>query len=263
MNLRYYYRGVTEVTARVIGPPAISPGGIVGAAGFRPGLVSGSWASIFGEGLAITYFSGHAWEASDIIEGALPTSLDGVSVRINGKLAALCFVSPTQLNVQAPDDETVGVVPVEVKTPYGTVQSSAELRSSAPALFARSYANKQKTYLSAAAVHLDGNLVGDPEDGNGARGAKPGEIIMLYGTGFGKTAPARPAGTIVDPAPLAQPVYVYIGDVPAEVRYGGLVSPGLYQFNVVVPPLSPRDYWVAAEIEGQRSRAGVALTVIQ
>ena len=50
-----------------------------------------------------------------------------------------------------------------------------------------------------AAVHLDGALVG-PVDllgpGVNTRPAKPGDIILLFGTGFGQTSPPVPVGTL-------------------------------------------------------------------
>ena len=46
--------------------------------------------------------------------------LDGVSVTVNGKPAYVYYISPTQLNVLAPDDPAIGSVPVQAKSPLGT-----------------------------------------------------------------------------------------------------------------------------------------------
>jgi uncharacterized protein (TIGR03437 family) len=40
--------------------------------------------------------------------------------------------------------------------------------------------------------------------------------------------------------PLIQPVQVSIGEQPAQVTFVGLVGPGLYQVNVVVPTVDPK-----------------------
>ena len=55
---------------------------------------------------------------------------------------------------------------------------------------------------------------------------------------------------------------VTIGGVPAAVQFAGLISPGLYQFNVVVPTnLSVGDNAIVATYNGQTTQAGVLLTV--
>ena len=74
-----------------------------------------------------------------------------------------------------------------------------------------------------------------------SRPAKSEEVLLIYGTGFGPTNPPAPAGKQMDgAAPLANPgmLSITIGGVPATVQYAGLVGPGEYQFNVVVPALS-------------------------
>ena len=49
--------------------------------------------------------------ATEIVNGELPVSLDGTSVTVNGKAAAVEYISPGQLNVQLPDDTALGPVP--------------------------------------------------------------------------------------------------------------------------------------------------------
>ena len=53
------------------------------------------------------------------MNGKLPTTLDGVSVNVGSKPAYVYFISPSQINVQAPDVGT-GPVPVTVTTAGGT-----------------------------------------------------------------------------------------------------------------------------------------------
>ena len=95
------------------------------------------------------------------------------------------------------------------------------------------------------------------------RGARPGEVILLYGTGFGPTRPAVPAAQVVStPAPLANTVTVRIGGVVADVSFAGLTGAGLYQLNVKVPDtLADGDAAVVAEIGGVRTPDGVFITV--
>ena len=51
---------------------------------------------------------------------------------IDGKQAYLWFVSPTQINAQAPDDATTGPVTVVVTTPFGTARGTVTLAPYGP-----------------------------------------------------------------------------------------------------------------------------------
>ena len=182
-----------------------------------------------------------------------------MSVTINGKPAAIAYVSPGQLNVLAPADAATGSVLVEVRNPLGSAAALGRLESYAPAFFTRG--------KYAAAVHADGAYVA-PEGYFGAgiasRPARPGETIQLYGTGFGPTAPAVPAGQIVaSPAPLATPnqLEIRVGSSVAAIRFAGLVAAGQYQFDMVVPPLPDGDAPVMAQIGGAGTQPGVWLEI--
>ena len=96
------------------------------------------------------------------------------------------------------------------------------------------------------------------------RPAKAGDVILLFGGGFGVTAPAVPAGEIfAGAAPLVNPgqLTLKIGGVAADVRFAGLVGAGLYQFNVVVPGVTAGDQAVVAEIGGFSSQANKFITI--
>jgi hypothetical protein len=58
----------------------------------------------------------------------LPTSLNGVSVTIDGKQAHVEYISPTQINAFAPDDDTIGQVTVQVTTPQGVSYAGTVLK---------------------------------------------------------------------------------------------------------------------------------------
>jgi uncharacterized protein (TIGR03437 family) len=239
--------------------PAISPGGVVDAAGGGKAIAPGTWVSIFG-----TLFSSttRAWRAADFQNGVLPTALDGVSVTIDGKPAAVAFISPTQINVLAPDDSSTGLGPVQVKSALGVTDSAYVLQqTAAPALFEFPGAKY------AAATHADGSYLAGPtlvQQGIPGTPAKVGETIVLYGTGFGATQPAISATAPVPAAlPLArlQDLSVRIGGLDAAVVYAGLISPGVYQFNVVVPQVAAGDQSVVAELHGLLSQSNLLLTV--
>jgi uncharacterized protein (TIGR03437 family) len=240
--------------------PAISGGGVVNGASFQAGVPANSWVTIKGTNLAPRTDD---WSQS-IVDGALPTSLDGVSVTIGGKPAYVYFISPGQLNVLAPDVPS-GPVTVTVTTDGGT---SAVFTTTAnaygPAFFPwpnnqvvatrqdYSYAAKAGTFPGATTVP-----------------AKPGDVIILWGTGFGPTLPAAPLGVSVPAAggyPTASAPTVTINNTPALV-YGAALAPGsagLYQIAIQVPStMADGDWPIRATIGNITSPAGAILSVHQ
>src|SRR5580700_11224787 len=179
-------------------------------------IESGSWVSIYGTDLATTT---RPWQASDFSGNNLPTTLDNVSVLIDGKKAAIAYVSPTQLNVQAPSDTATGTVPVQVSNLSGTATSTANLQSYSPGFF-----TFQAKY--AAARHVSDGVLVAPTGFFGSsvasRPAVPGESLEIYATGLGPTTPVVPAGqTVAKPAALSNlsQLHVTIGGVAATVQY--------------------------------------------
>ena len=239
---------------------AISISSVLNGGSFEPGFAAGSWISIFGENLAPT---ARTWRPDEIVDGILPTQLDGVQVLINGQTAAVFFISPGQLNVQAPDDDAVGPVLVEViRDGIGTARETVDLREAAPAFFM--FDAEGRKFI--AAVHADGVFVGKPDLFGGAlaaRPAGPGDVILLFGTGFGLTDPPVEAGRVFSgAAPLRANVTIRLGEIEADVLFAGLSGAGLNQFNVVVPSLlQGGDTEVVAETLGQRTQANAFLTV--
>jgi uncharacterized protein (TIGR03437 family) len=235
--------------------PAGTVTAVVNAGSFQPGIASGAWVSIFGTNLSQRTYT---WQASDIVNGMLPSSLQGVSVTINGLPAYIDYISPTQINVLAPDDATVGPVQVQVITAQQTSNAVTAQKSQ----FAPAFLTLGGTYV--AALHADYSLVGAPNLLPGAvtTPAKPGEIILLYGAGFGPATPPQPSEQqVTTAAPLANNVQIAIGGLAASVEFSGLVQSGLYQFNVTVPNLPNGDATVVATIGGVPTQTGVSLTV--
>ena len=233
--------------------------GVSNDASGAPAIESGSWVSIYGTGLAATT---RQWQASDFTGNNLPTTLDGVSVLIDGKKAAISYVSPGQLNVQAPTDTATGPVPVQVTNSLGTVAGTATLQAYSPAFF---------TFLAkyAAAVHNSDGVYAAPAGSFGSaatsRPAQPGETLQIYATGLGPTTPAVPAGQLVaKAAPLSDltQLRVTIGGVAATVQFAGIVAAGEYQINVMVPQVPNGDQPILATIAGASSQTGVAIPIL-
>jgi uncharacterized protein (TIGR03437 family) len=240
--------------------PAISTGGVFNAASFQPGVSAGSWVTIQGSNLA---GNTRGWSTDDFEGGALPTQLDGVSVKVDGKPAYVAYISPAQINVQAPADSALGPVPVEV-TYNGSTSSpgTALLQAVSPALFLWSGKYAVAThpdFSPAAAAGLFPGVTTVP--------VKPGETIVLWGTGFGTTTPPVAPGTVPPANPLANvanPITATIGNMAATV-VGAAISPGnpgLYQIAVQVPDSVPDgDLPVVAQVNGVQSSSNVLLSV--
>lgn len=230
------------------GPVISSRSGVVNAAGLQAGVAPGAWISIHGFRLAATT---RIWTAADIVNGTLPESLDGVSVTINGKAAAIYYVSPTQLNVLAPADSLSGTVQVVVKNANGTSESTAvQMQSALPGFF-----RLAQEYV--VATNAVGGYVGPTNlvDGLLTIPAKPLETIVLWGTGFGPTNLAGSTGE------LQTTPTIRFGNRQAQVRYAGVTAAGLCQFNVVVPDVANGDYPVVASVGGVRTSSAARIRV--
>ena len=238
--------------------PSIDAGGVVSGASFQPGIVPGSWLTIKGSNLSPVT---DTWDKA-IVNGSLPTSLDGVTVSVGSKPAYVQFVSPGQINVQAPDVGT-GPVPVTVTTPGGTsVAVTADVAAQAPAFFLWPGSQAVSTRNSDASLAVkDGTFAGAT-----TVAAKPGDVLILWGTGFGPTNPPVAAGIQVpgDKVYNTNPVTIKIGTVDAQV-FGAALSPtfaGLYQVAIQVPAsMADGDYALKGTVNGATSPDGVILSV--
>ena len=230
----------------------------VNAGSYQTGFASATFVTIFGTNLSQ---STQTWQVQDFVNGILPTSLDGVSVTINGMPAYVEYISPTQLNVLAPDDPVVGAVQVQVTAAQQASNNlTAQKQQFAPAWFTID----NGVYVAAA--HANGTLVGKANlfAGVTTQPAQPGETLQVYGGGFGPTNPALPTANLVTTAAaLANSVQITIGGVTAPVVFAGLVESGLYQFNVTVPSLPNGDAPIVATINGVQTQSGVSLTIQQ
>lgn len=237
--------------------PSITPGGIVPVYSTATAIQPGEWVSIYGNNLAS---SSATWN------GDFPKSLGDTSVTINGKAAYLWFVSPTQINLQAPDDTATGSVPVVVTTGGGNSTSTVTLSQFAP-----SFSLQNARYVTAivATPGSPGNsgagydIIGPTAAFSyPTRPAKAGEVVELYGVGFGPTNPAVSAGqSISSPAASVTAPTVIIGGVPATLNFAGIVEAGLFQFNVVVPNAGSGDQIVQAMIGGMTTLNNVFVTL--
>ncbi len=234
--------------------------GVVNGASGQAGMVPNSWVTIFGSNLAPQTDD---WSKS-IVNGQFPVALDGVSVTIGGTPAYVNYISAGQINVLAPD-VGAGPLPVIVTTPTGTSTAfTVTSNQHGPAFFEwpnnQPVATRQDfTYAVKAGTFAGLTTVA----------AKPGEVVILWGTGFGPTNPVAPEGTAVPSdqtySTTTLPT-VTVNDVPATV-YGAALAPGfggLYQVAIQVPDsITDGDWPILATIGGVQSPAGVLLSVHQ
>jgi uncharacterized protein (TIGR03437 family) len=116
-----------------------------------------------------------------------------------------------------------------------------------------------------------GTIVANPTVIPGASPAKPGDIVALYGTGFGDTNHPVAAGQLATgQSTLTNPITVTIGTTTlasTDVLYAGLTPgsiSGLYQFNVRIPASTPNgDIPVTISIGSAQTQASATIAVQQ
>lgn len=226
--------------------PAISSGGVVSAAAFggSANIAPGSWIEIYGTNLAS---STRQWTAAEFSGTTGPTQLDNTKVTIGGRSAFVSFISPGQVNAQIPSD--IGTGPQQLTVSNGTGTSApfnVTVNPRQPGLFAPGNFNVGgKQYVFATLpIPKTYSLPVAAVPGLASRPAKPGETVVMYGTGFGTTDPNVQAGEVTQGlSQINTPLQILFGQVQATVSYAGLTpgTVGLYQFNVIVPDVPDND----------------------
>jgi uncharacterized protein (TIGR03437 family) len=235
--------------------PAISA--VLNAEGGGTTIAPNTWVAIYGSALAAVGDS-RPWQGSDFVNSQMPIQLDGVSVTMNGESAFVYYISPNQVNVLTPPDLAPGTVQVRVTT--------GGIASAAFAAQAQQYSPSFFIFGAGPYVvgeHANGSLLGPTSLYPGlSTPAATGEEVVLYANGFGPVSPPVVAGSEAQSGSLPVLPVIQIGEVAASVKFAGLISPGLYQFNVVVPPAATGgDNTLTAQYNGLTTQTGVLLTV--
>jgi uncharacterized protein (TIGR03437 family) len=231
--------------------PAIT--NVQDAASARTTVVPGEWVAIYGSNLSGTT---RKWASADFNGNNLPTTLDKVSVNFGTLPAPVFFISPGQIDVQAPSGIS-GTVPVTV-TYNGTASASfnTTVAANAPTFF--TYASGSNTF-AAAQNFPSYSTVGDPAVTSGTAKATPGQTVILYLNGLASS----PSGTLISP-PInySGTVTVALGNTSPTVSFAGLVAAGLYQVNITIPTgLAAGIYPISLTTAGQTTQSGVSLIV--
>ena len=236
-------------------PPVITS--VVNAFGSSPIIGPNSWVAIRGTGLAPDVRS---WETPDFVNNLLPTQLDGVSVSMNGQPAYVEYISQTQINVLTPPYMAAGPVTVTVTNAGSPATFTAQAQTLAMSLFVFD------TQGYVVATHLFPGDVGPTSLYPGlTTPAKPGEEIVVYGNGFGFANQPVFTGSLTQSGSLTTPVTAALGSQPAQVVFAGLISPGLWQFNIVLPTsgVPNGDNQLTLTYSGQKTQVPALITVQQ
>ena len=241
--------------------PRIDLGGVTGAAAPQrsPTVISAlQLISIFGANLAAPGASFSTAQADFDSQGLLPRDFNRLSVRFNVPNSPsdfwgrFIFVSEGQANLQAPALPD-GAETATLRAVMNRGQGAAEVvgpsvqvavARSAPGLFTFGGGSTPWNFGEGPAAAVDaasGRIVAPAAVGvPNSKLAQVGDVILLYGTGFGATSPQPAAGAIVEgAAPLVRGVTIEIGGMIAEQFYAGAAPgfAGLTQFNVRIPQL--------------------------
>ncbi len=233
--------------------PTYSTDSILNGADFTPGpFAPGSIVTIFGAGLSF----GTAGIPMGSQNNTLPDFLADVRVYVDNLTSPLIYVCPTQINFVVPDNLLAGSVPVRVVR-QGVTGPEVEivLADAAPRLFAT------EAGYAIAQHGADYSVVspGSP--------ARAGEVVVIYATGLGRTAPEPAVFEIPQyPGLVANSLQLFLGGSqvsPDRIFYAGLTpgSAGVYQINVTLPDAMGRDPEIRVTVAAQESTAGLKLAV--
>jgi len=210
-----------------VAPPKITA--VVNAADGKLPVAPGGLISVYGQQMAPVNIATK--------EIPLPTALGESCLTVNGVAVPVLFVSGQQINGQLPFNVD-GNAQMTLHTPGGISDNfNFSILPAAPAVF-RSGAAGPQSGLATITRADNGELVTPTNP------VHPGDSIVIWATGLGRTSPAIDAGMAAPSDPLADAVIqptVMLGGVALDVQYAGLVpgSVGLYQINAAVPRSAP------------------------
>ena len=182
--------------------------------------------------------------------------LEGTQVTFNGVAGPMIFTFDGQVAVVVPY-EIAGQSTVNVVVSYLGLQTSSKQFNVVPAnpgLFTLSQTGKG----DAAIVHAnDGSVVSTSNP------ASPGDVLELYGAGYGVASPSFADGALVTglPRPVASNALLIDGKTVPTLYLGGAGGEvnGVMQVNFVVPQLTAGSHLIQVQVGSAISPAGVTL----
>ena len=166
----------------------------------------------------------------------IPTKLEGatLTVTVGGFAAhpAMYYATPSQIAAVLPSDTPVGAATITVSYNGGT--SNAFPFQVVPHALGLDTYYGTGTGLVTATNSTTGALY------NYTNSAKPGETIVLWGSGLGADTADSDTVFTTTPHAVNTPLKIYIGGVAATILYAGSSGyPGLDQLDVTIPENAP------------------------
>lgn len=208
----------------------VSPVALVSAASYAPTLAPNAVAVAFGQNLAART------ESATTLP--LPTNLAGATVKVNGRLAGLFFVAPTQINLLVPEETAPGIATVEVFINDNKVaQGQMQVNRNAPAIFTANANGKGVPAAGALRVAADGGrsneLVAQFDQASREFVPKPielgaeGDQVFLILFLSGVRGAGNAARIFIGGRPIDSETVLYVGPAPGFA--------GLDQINLRLP----------------------------
>ena len=237
--------------------PVYSSASLVNSADNQSGpLAPNTIATLYGQNLA---WGTRTLTAGDLGGGVLPTMLPntGVLVLVGGLPANPFYVSPTQINFLVPICLQAGTAILEVVVDgLAGPPIPVQIVAAAPALYQMDSQTVVATAASGAVL-------------TASAPAHPGDLVILYATGLGQTAPAAVYGAVprVAASLLRMPEFTVLLDGvhadPSLIAYAGIAPgfAGLYQVNVTLPAGTGPNPEIRIGYSDALSPAGIHLPV--
>ena len=237
--------------AAAVAPPKISA--VVNAADGTLPVAPGGLISVYGQQMSPVNIA-----TSEI---PLPTALGESCLTVNGVAVPVLFVSSQQINGQLPFNVD-GNAQMTLRTPGGISDNfNFSILQGAPSVFRTGIAGPE-TGLATITRADNGEYITPTNP------VHPGDSIVIWSTGLGRTSPAIDSGMPApsDPLPVAviQPS-VLLGGVALNIQYAGLVpgSVGLYQINASVPSSVPQGVSIPLVISQGGSSTTLNMRVVK
>jgi uncharacterized protein (TIGR03437 family) len=187
----------------------------------------------------------------------ITSSLEGTQVTFNNIPGPMLYTSTGQINVLVPY-EIAGQSTVNVVVSYLGIQTSPIQLKVVPATPALFTVNSSGKGDAAIVRYPDFSVISSTNP------ASVGDILELYGEGYGVATPSLPDGALVGatlPSPAATTTLLIDGKPVATSYVGGAGSEvkGMLQINFKVPQLAAGPHQIQVQVGNAVSPAGVNL----
>jgi uncharacterized protein (TIGR03437 family) len=204
------------------------------------GISPGTIFLIFGSGMANAPTGNVTLESS--AGSGIPKSLAGatlsVTVGTTTVQPAMYYATPGQIAAVLPSNTPTGSATITVT--YNSATSSAFSFQVVP------YALGFDTYFGTGNGLLTATNTSTGALYTYTNSAKPGETIVLWGSGLGADTADSDTVFTTSPHSVNTPLQIYFGGVPGTILYAGSSGyPGLDQIDVQIPENAPTSCYVA------------------